>query len=131
MTGAGGSDDGATCNPGGQPSECTDRCPSFDTCFIDAAMGQPARLYYRIDDQRFDCNGLVCEAAVLQMADYCCQRGEFAPEEGGGDGGCALRAAGWSPDLGSGSEATWLGLGMGLAALGVGRARRRRQQQRR
>lgn len=123
MTGAGGSDDGAECMAA-VPQECPERCPSFDTCFLD----QPARLYYRVDAQRFDCDDLDCEAAALRMADYCCQRGEFAPDEDDGDGGCALPG---TPGEHSAGGTAWLGVALGVGALSLGRVRRRRQQERR
>ncbi len=128
--GAGGSDDGAACTPA-PSAECTELCPTFDTCYLAAGMGQPDRLYYRAGDQRFDCDGLDCDAAALRKNDYCCQRGEFAPDDDDDGGGCTLPAAvGVSGS--SGSSAPWLGVLVGAGALALGRARRRsRLQQRR
>jgi hypothetical protein len=128
LTGTGGSDDGASCMPSTAP-ECPERCPSFDTCFISAAMGQPARLYYRVPEQRFDCDELDCEQAAVRLNDYCCERGEFAPQQDDdGGGGCVLHSAPGEPSEGS---AAWLGMAVGIGALGLARARRRLRQQRR
>jgi hypothetical protein len=104
------------CMASREPHECPDRCPSFDTCYIDEGEGL---LYYRVGDQRFDCEALDCKQASTVLADYCCQRGEFAPPSGGGGGGCALQEPG--PDRSS-ESAGW----SGLAVLGVVGARRRR-----
>src|SRR5262245_19052924 len=68
--------------------ECPERCPNYTTCFIDEGQGQ---VYYRVDRERFYCDGLVCEAARQELDDYCCQRGEYAPSSGGGCG-CRLAA---------------------------------------
>jgi hypothetical protein len=76
------------CTASAEPHECAERCPSFDTCYVAAGGG---RLYYRVEDQRFECKGLECGAASQALGDYCCERGEFAPNQGGGDG-CALAA---------------------------------------
>jgi hypothetical protein len=73
------------CTPSPEPHECAERCPSFDTCYIEGE----AQLYYRVEGERFQCDGLDCAAASAQLGDYCCQRGEYAPSRGGG-GGCAL-----------------------------------------
>jgi hypothetical protein len=85
------------------------------------------RLYFRVDEQRFECDGLVCASAVTQLADYCCQRGEFAPSDD--DGGCTLPPGGVAAD-GSSSEslAPWLGLGLCATAVGLYRRRRARAQ---
>lgn len=128
MTGAGGAldDAGAVCNF--EPhAECPDRCPTFASCFVKEAMGQDAYLYYRVEEQRFACEGLDCNAAALRLGDYCCQRGEFAPSKDDG-GGCTLPPAGVAAD-GSTSEgsAPWLGVGFGLCAVGVGLYGRRRR----
>ena len=127
--GSGGSDDGSECMTA-PSSECTERCPTFDTCYLDGVGGQAASLYYRVGEQRFDCQGLVCEEAALRKNDYCCQRGEFAPDEGGGDGGCTLRGApgARSTSTPSGSNTAWLCVALGAGVLGLGRIRRRRQQ---
>ena len=76
------------CMPSGEPLECADRCPMFETCYIDDGDGQ---LYYRVDDQRFDCDRLDCREASTTLADYCCERGQFAPPKD--DGGCNCRLA--------------------------------------
>jgi hypothetical protein len=126
MTGAGGGLDepGAVCNAPEAQSECPERCPAFTSCVV-TAMGQDPYLYYRVDDQRFDCDGLNCVAAAQQLGDYCCERGEFAPSKDGG--GCALPPGGVTADAGgSESAAPWLGVAFGLCAAGVGRYRRRR-----
>lgn len=122
MTGAGGSldDPGASCTSAAH-DECPDRCPMFATCSVGSSMGQSLRLYYRVDEQRFDCEGLNCEAAASELGDYCCERGKFAPSDD--DGGCALPGAG----AGEGSDGTaWLSVGFGLCAAGFGLVRRRR-----
>jgi len=126
MTGAGGALDepGAACTFEEQP-ECPERCPMFATCFVAAAMGQEAHLYYRVEAQRFACDGLDCNSAALQLGDYCCQRGEFAPSDDDG-GGCTLPPAGVAADgTPSESSARWLGVGLGLCAVGAGLYRRR------
>jgi hypothetical protein len=101
--------------------ECPARCPTYDTCIIDEGR----QLYYRVDGERFECDGLDCRAASDVLADYCCSRGQFAPsEKGKGGGGCSLGGAGSIPErsaLASGSA--WLGT---LAVLLVGRRRRPR-----
>lgn len=74
------------CMASGAPEECADRCPSFDTCFI----ARSDQLYYRVGEQRFDCKGLDCVAATQELADYCCQRGKFAPSTDGDGGGCNI-----------------------------------------
>jgi hypothetical protein len=122
MTGAGGSldDPGATCQSA-TPVECPERCPMFATCSVGSSTGPSLRLYYRVDDQRFDCDGLKCEAALAELGDYCCERGKFAPSDD--DGGCALQDAG----VGEDSDGTpWLSMGFGLCAAGFGLYRRRR-----
>jgi hypothetical protein len=122
MTGAGGSDDGADCMPAAS-TECPERCPTFDTCYL-ASSGD---LYYRVDEQRFDCDGLDCKAATLLKDDYCCERGEFAPKDDD-DGGCALLGAPGAESSDSGGSSTWLGVAVGIGALGLARARRRVRQ---
>jgi hypothetical protein len=102
------------CTPSAQPHECAERCPSFDTCFVATGGGQ---LYYRVDDQRFDCVGLECAMASQTLGDYCCQRGEFAPGKGG-DGGCAQASAPRPAAL------PWLAA---AALVSVGLRRRRRR----
>jgi len=98
----------------------------FATCFVAAAMGQEAHLYYRVEEQRFPCDGLDCVAAAERLGDYCCERGEFAPSKDDG-GGCELSPGGVAADAGgSESAAPWLGLGLGLCAAGAGRSRWRR-----
>jgi hypothetical protein len=129
MTGAGGAvdDPGAVCNTSEAQPECPERCPTFASCFV--AMGQNPYLYYRVDDQRFDCDGLKCDSAVAKLADYCCERGEFAPSKDDG-GGCMLPPGGVAADAGgSESSAPWLAVGFGLCVAGVGRYRRRRARQ--
>ena len=123
MTGTGGSldDPGASCISAAH-EECPDRCPMFATCSVGSSMGQSLRLYYRVDEQRFDCEGLNCEAAVSELGDYCCERGKFAPSDDD-DGGCALPAAGVGEDS---AGTPWLGVGFGLCAAGFGLYRRRR-----
>ena len=123
MTGAGGSldDPGASCTSAAH-AECPDRCPMFATCSVGSSMGQGLRLYYRVDEQRFDCAGLNCEAAVSELGDYCCERGEFAPSDDD-EGGCAVPGVGLGNDSDS---ASWLSVGFGLCAAGFGLHRRRR-----
>lgn len=127
ITGSGGAadDPGAVCNFAAH-MECPDRCPMFATCLVNGTRGQEPRLYYRVEEQRFDCVGLDCDSsAVKQLADYCCERGEFAPDEKDDGGGCTLPgggAAGGSSD----GLAPWLGVGLGLCATGLGLYRRRR-----
>lgn len=110
-------DAGGDCTPSRGAHECAERCPSFDTCYIDEGEGQ---LYYRVMGERFECDGLDCSAANEQLGDYCCQRGEYAPSRSGG-GGCALTTSG---DASEPARDVRLGV---LAALLVvaGRARRR------
>lgn len=100
------------CTPSPAPHECAERCPSFDTCYIE----DDAQLYYRVNGERFECDGLDCAAASTQLGDYCCQRGEYAPSRGGG-GGCALAAPapGAPPAPGRRSGAP----GVCLGALGL------------
>lgn len=82
------------CTASLQPhDQCPERCPTYDTCYIEEEL----QLYYRVADERFDCNGLQCESASATLADYCCQRGEYAPSRSGGGGGCALQAGPWRP----------------------------------
>jgi hypothetical protein len=80
------------CTPSPQPhDQCPERCPTYDTCYIEEEL----QLYYRVDDERFPCEGLDCKAASVTLADYCCQRGEYEPARGGGGGcACALGRAG-------------------------------------
>lgn len=103
-----------------EPHECEERCPSFETCFIAAGGG---RLYYQVEDQRFDCDGLECGEASQRLSDYCCERGEFAPESGGGGGGgCSL-----APGSGTTEHpGAWL---ITLASAALVGARRRRVRQ--
>jgi hypothetical protein len=77
------------CMPSGEPLECADRCPTFETCYIDDGDGQ---LYYRVDDQRFDCAALDCREASDTLADYCCERGQFAPPKTEDGCNCVLAA---------------------------------------
>lgn len=97
--------------------ECPERCPSYDTCFI-LDEGQ---LYYRVDAERFECDGLECRAASERLGDYCCRRGQFAPSENGSGGcGCRLGGADARPERsGAASGLPWLGM---LAVL-AGRRR--------
>ena len=103
------------CTPNPSPHECPDRCPRYDTCLI----SEEDQLYYRVNNQRFECDGFDCRAASETLSDYCCSRGEFAPSSGGG-GGCSLTgraAAGATPRAALG--------GAFLAALGLALAGRR------
>jgi hypothetical protein len=97
------------CTRSPEPHECAERCPSFDTCYIE----DDAQLYYRVERERFECDGLDCAAASIRLGDYCCQRGEYAPSRGGG-GGCALTSPVPSQRA-AGSTA----LGACLGALGL------------
>jgi hypothetical protein len=106
------------CTPSREAHECADRCPSYDTCFIEEGEGQ---LYYEVKGERFQCDGLDCTAASVELGDYCCQRGDYAPSHGGG-GGCAL--SGSAPTPGRALAATAAGVGLAFAAarlLGGGR----------
>lgn len=47
-------------------------CSSFSSCFVTASES----LYYLVDGRRFDCSGLDCEQAQVQLNDYCCPRAE-------------------------------------------------------
>ena len=132
MAGSGGAEAvPADCIPA-PPDECTDRCPTFYTCPTETDAGDPA-LYYSVDGQRFDCDGLKCETAATQLQDYCCQRGKFAPS-GDDGGGCALAPhPGAAPagttssgTLSSGAANLWVCLGVGLGLL---QERRRRRPQ--
>jgi hypothetical protein len=129
MTGAGGSldDPGAVCTFA-EYAECPERCPMYATCFVSGTGGQESRVYYRVQEQRFECAGLDCDSsAVKQLGDYCCERGEFAPSKGDG-GGCLLPggvAAGASSSEG---WAPWLGVSLGLCASALGLRRRARGQ---
>src|SRR5690606_21193355 len=76
------------CMPSREPHECAERCPSYDTCYIAEGDGE---LYYRVMNERFPCDGLDCNAASVELGDYCCRRGDYAPSRGGG-GGCAIGA---------------------------------------
>jgi hypothetical protein len=125
QSGASDAGEEGECMPGGQPSECADRCPSFDTCYIAEGDGQ---LYYRVDDQRFDCDGLECRGASATLGDYCCRRGQFAPSRGGG-GGCALPRdqPGPVPAMGHGGWSWLVALGLALAGrMALPRPRERR-----
>jgi hypothetical protein len=98
--------------------ECPERCPRYDTCFIQ----EEEQLYYRVDDQSFECDGLECRAASEMLADYCCSRGQFAPsEKGKGGGGCWLGGAGSIPERSAAASGSAL-LGT-LAVLLAGRRR--------
>ena len=112
-------DAGGDCTPSRGAHECADRCPSFDTCYIDDGDGQ---LYYRVMGERFDCDGLDCTGANERLGDYCCQRGDYAPSRGGG-GGCGLTAAGVNAAEPDGTAPAWLGAlaGLSVAACGVRR----------
>lgn len=104
----------ADCMPSRAPHECSDRCPAYDTCFV----SDEARLYYRVGEERFDCDGLDCAAASVTLGDYCCRRGEYAPDSDGG-GGCTLAAE--PPDASIPSGAAALGA---LAVFAAWRKRR-------
>jgi hypothetical protein len=110
------SDEEGECTASRDPPECAERCPSFDTCYIDAGEGQ---LYYRVNDQRFDCAGLDCREASASLGDYCCRRGEFAPSRGGG--GCSMPSEppGSMPAHGHGGGYGWLLLGLAFAGSGL------------
>lgn len=98
------------CTRSREPHECAERCPSFDTCFV----AEDGQLYYRVMSERFQCAGLDCNAASVQLGDYCCERGEYAPSRGDG-GGCALTAASaWGRASPGGRSSS-----PGLGALGV------------
>ncbi len=109
------------CTPSREPHECAERCPSFETCYIE----DDAQLYYRVEGERFQCDGLDCAAASIQLGDYCCQRGEYAPSRGGG-GGCALEVPVPSARPANGTRSnvagTWLGA-LGLLVVVRRRAR--------
>ena len=107
-------DEGAECMPSRQAHECSDRCPNYDTCFV----SDDGLLYYRVGEQRFDCDGLDCSGASETLGDYCCRRGEFAPDTDD-DGGCTVAAGAPPACLGRGAVA----LGA-LAALAAWRKRR-------
>jgi hypothetical protein len=111
--------DEGSCTPSQLPVECPDRCPSFTTCFIDEGEG---RAYYRVKDERFECDGLVCDDAKRELDDYCCQRGDYAPS--GDGGGCTLSPQGAAPHAGLGAAGL---LGGGLLAAALGRVQRRRR----
>lgn len=100
--------------------ECPERCPSYDTCFI-AGEGEPS-LYYRVERERIGCDGLDCTAASVQLADYCCRRGEFAPSSGEGCG-CVLGGA-----AAAAHPAGALGASLALALLLYRRRPRRGRQ---
>jgi len=104
----------ADCMPSRAPHECSDRCPDYDTCFVP----DEARLFYQVGDERFECDGLDCAAASVTLGDYCCRRGEYAPDSDDG-GGCTVAS---ESHHGSGSSgAAALGA---LAALSAWRNRR-------
>lgn len=109
--GTGGSGDDASCMPGAGPADCQDRCPSFDTCTVLTSSGQIDHLYFKLDDQVFQCAGLDCGSAAQSLDDYCCQRGEFAPSKDGG--GCTL------PDGASAARVSESGSATNHALLGV------------
>jgi hypothetical protein len=92
------------------PHDCPERCPSFDTCFVPAGDG---RLYYRVGEQRFDCDGLDCTAALVSLGDYCCERGEFAPDSDDGCG-CSLVGERQGHVKGAVAQAQVAALGVGL-----------------
>jgi len=127
MTGSGGSadDPGAECVFAEQP-ECPDRCPMYASCVVSTG-GQDLRAYFRVEEQRFECDGLACDPAATQLADYCCRRGEFAPSDE--DGGCTLSPGGLAAG-GSSSEslAPWLGLALCATSVGLYRRHRARRQ---
>ena len=115
------------CMSSREPHACGARCPSFDTCLV----AGDEKLYYQVDEQRFDCVGFDCRAANESLSDYCCQTGEFAPpppEENEEDegGGCAL-AGGAGAASGATSSKDNLGLVGGLWAGLLGLALRRRR----
>jgi hypothetical protein len=103
------------CTRSAEPHECAERCPSFDTCYVAAGGG---RLYYRVEDHDFECEGLECSAASQALGDYCCERGEFAPDQGGGDG-CALADPRRRPSL------EWIGTAAAAASVALRRRRER------
>ncbi|MET0412717.1 MAG: hypothetical protein ABW217_15545 [Polyangiaceae bacterium] len=45
-------------------------CASFASCYVTATES----VYYTVDDRRFDCDGLNCSQAEVQLNDYCCPR---------------------------------------------------------
>ena len=104
----------ADCMPSRGSHECSDRCPNYDTCFV----SDEARLFYRVGEERFDCDGLDCAAASVTLGDYCCRRGAYAPDSDGG-GGCTVAAESGDVSLASGAAA----LGA-LAAVSAWRKRR-------
>ena len=110
--------DEGSCTPSQLPLECPDRCPTFTTCFIDEGEG---RLYYRVKDQRFECDGLTCDDAKRELDDYCCQRGDYAPS--GGGGGCTLAPGGAGARRGLAAAGI---VGSGLLAGALMRVGRRR-----
>jgi hypothetical protein len=118
---SGTSDAGAegSCLKSEDPAECPDRCPTFDTCYIDD--GKDGRLYYRVNGRRFDCNALECRAASASLADYCCQRGQFAPSDDGG--GCSLKGVTSTPTR-EADGALWFGA-LTVCLAGLLRTRRR------
>jgi LPXTG-motif cell wall-anchored protein len=88
------------------------------------ASGQLDHLYFKFDDQVFQCDGLDCGSAAQSLDDYCCERGEFAPSKDGG--GCTL-PAGASTALRGESGTTNPGLlGVGGALLAGALILRRR-----
>lgn len=122
---AGAADEG-NCMTSGAQLECPERCPSFETCSVmeDDAL----RVYYRVDDQRFDCDGIACAAASERLGDYCCERGEFAPSTDDGCG-CSLVGARGQGRTAAGAPGS---LGAYAACIGVALAicRRRRAAER-
>ncbi len=122
-SGSAGSGSGDMCMPNAGPPDCTERCPRVDTCT--RINGDDISLYYSVADQRFDCDGLDCRDAANTLADYCCQRGEFAPASSADDGGgCSVGRLDTGANQGeAGSEVLLAaaGLCVGLAL----RARRR------
>lgn len=104
----------ADCMPSRAPHECSDRCPDYDTCFV----SDESRLFYQVGEERFDCDGLDCAAASVTLGDYCCRRGEYAPDPDGG-GGCTVAVETADASISSGAVA----LGA-LAACAAWRKRR-------
>lgn len=56
--------------PAGRADRDAGACSSYQSCFITATDS----LYYTVDERRFDCNGLDCTQAEVQLNDYCCPR---------------------------------------------------------
>lgn len=111
------------CTRSPEPHECAERCPSFDTCYIE----DDARLYYRVAGERFECDGLECAAASMRLGDYCCERGEYAPARDDG-GGCWLATPVVSGP--GGPTVRSMAPGVCLATLGLLVASRRQRRRR-